>query len=66
MRDRNSPLGIQRLRSLGGGAVLNIANRARLDLTFAVPLTTLPGEPGKRDPRLLVSFSTGILPWSKN
>ncbi|SLK00162.1 Hemolysin activation/secretion protein [Novosphingobium mathurense] len=63
--DRSSPTGgAQPLHSLGGGLRSRVGGRARLDLAVAFPLTTLPGETGRRDPRFLVTYSMNLLPWS--
>ena len=52
-----------RLSSAGGGLRLNWGGRARLEAVVAVPLSTLPGETQRRDPRVLLSLTTNILPW---
>jgi hemolysin activation/secretion protein len=63
--DRATPTrGATTLTSLGGGVRSIIAGRARLDLSAAIPLTTLPGERERRDPRILATFSMNFLPWS--
>jgi len=63
--DRSSVTGgAQKLHSLGGGIRSRIGGRARLDLGIAFPLTTLPGETGRRDPRFLATYSMNLLPWS--
>lgn len=53
-----------RLSSLGGGVRIGYHNRARLDMSLAVPTRRLPGETRRRDPRFLLSLTTNILPWS--
>jgi hemolysin activation/secretion protein len=52
------------LTSAGGGVRASLGDQFRLDLTVAKPLDDLPGETRRRDPRLLVSFSSRIWPWS--
>jgi hemolysin activation/secretion protein len=51
----------QELHSLGAGARVDVAGRARLDLTVAVPINTIDGEPGKRGALFLLTLSTQIL-----
>ncbi len=53
-----------RLTSIGGGVRVGLDNRARLDMTLAVPVNTIAGETKRRDPRFLMSLTTNILPWS--
>ena len=53
----------QRLNSAGGGIRIDLGGRARIDMSGAVPLSTLPGEFKRRKPRFLVSISTTLLPW---
>jgi hemolysin activation/secretion protein len=53
----------QRLSSVGGGVRISWADRARLDLTVAVPTRDLPGETTRRDVRFLASLTANILPW---
>ena len=63
--DRIFPsVGPQRLASLGGGVRAAIGERARLDVTLAVPLARAGLETKRPDPRLLVTFTTRLLPWS--
>lgn len=52
------------LTSAGGGVRASLGGQFRLDLTLAKPLDDLPGETRRRDPRLLVSFSSRLWPWS--
>lgn len=52
------------LTSVGGGVRASIGDQFRLDLTLAAPLDRLPGETDKRDPRLLLSFTSRLWPWS--
>lgn len=56
----NNPM---RLNSAGGGLRIDLGGRARIDMSGAVPLSTLPGEFKRRKPRFLVSISTTLLPW---
>ena len=54
----------QRLTSIGGGVRAAYGDRGQLDLVLAVPLQRA-GILGERpDPRLLVSFTTRLWPWS--
>ncbi len=65
--------GSERLFSAGGGVRAAYGDRARLDLTFAVPLKKRPtGEEvggvfieRRPDPRLLLTFTTRLLPWNR-
>jgi hemolysin activation/secretion protein len=52
-----------RLNSVGGGARVNF-NRFALDAALAVPLTRVGFENKKPDPRVLVSLTTRLFPWS--
>jgi hemolysin activation/secretion protein len=52
-----------RLSALGGGARINWPGRMRLDLALAVPVNRIAGETRRRDPRLLATLTTSILPW---
>ena len=66
--NRNSPAGRdpEQLASIGAGARVGWSDRARLDLTLAVPLRHA-GPPGigtdAGDVRVLVSLTTRLLPW---
>jgi hemolysin activation/secretion protein len=53
-----------RLSSAGGGVRAAWGNRARLDLVLAVPLERAGLQAERPDPRLLVSLSTRLWPWS--
>ncbi len=53
----------QRLNSAGAGLRIGLAGQARLDLIGAFPLSRLPAETERRDPRLLASFTMNFLPW---
>jgi hemolysin activation/secretion protein len=65
--------GTERLFSAGAGVRASYSDRARVDLTFAVPLEKLPtgqavgGVAVERrpDPRLLLTFTTRLLPWTR-
>jgi hemolysin activation/secretion protein len=59
------PAGRQQLSSLGGGLRAAWGDRARLDLVFAVPLERVGLLAERPDPRLLVTFSTRLWPWSR-
>ena len=62
--NRNSLAGVdpERLVSIGGGARLTFAERARLDLTVAVPVESAGGI-RSGDVRVLLSLTTRLLPW---
>ena len=63
--DRIFPsIGPQHLASVGGGVRAAIGDRARLDVTLAAPLQRAGLETKRPDPRLLVTFTTRLLPWS--
>jgi hemolysin activation/secretion protein len=51
------------LNSVGGGARVNF-NRFSLDAAVAVPLTRVGFEDKKPDPRVLISLTTRLWPWS--
>ncbi len=61
--NKNAAGNPQRLSSLGGGARITLPGRARLDLSFALPVNRIAGEAKRRDPRLLATLTTSILPW---
>ena len=64
LRDRGA--GVQRSQrvvSAGAGVRLNLGLLGHLDLTAAIPLSTLSGEAGRRPARLLIAFTKTILPW---
>jgi hemolysin activation/secretion protein len=62
--NRNSPAGQdpQTVTSVGGGARLAWSNRARLDLSVAVPLRDA-GTVRSGDVRVLMSLTTRFVPW---
>jgi hemolysin activation/secretion protein len=53
----------EHLNSVGGGARVNF-NRFSLDTAVAVPLTRVGIEDKKPDPRVLLSLTTRLWPWS--
>jgi hemolysin activation/secretion protein len=55
--------GSRRLHSVGGGARINF-DRFALDASLAVPLTKVGILDEKPDPRLLVSLTSRLWPWS--
>jgi hemolysin activation/secretion protein len=56
------PFPRQELTSAGGGVRASLGGQFLLDLTFAAPLDKVFGE--KPDPRLLISFTSHLLPWT--
>lgn len=63
--DRLFPIaGRQRLASIGGGIRAAWGDRARLEAAIAVPLVRAGLQTEKGDPRLLLSLTTSIRPWS--
>jgi hemolysin activation/secretion protein len=64
-RDRlTAPVGPQSLMSAGGGVRAAYGDSAHFDVTLAVPLQHSGILGDRPDPRLLVSFTTTLLPWS--
>lgn len=63
--NRNAPAAFdpQRLFSVGGGLRSTLSDRARLDLTLAVPLRAAGLQTEVGDVRFLISFTTRLLPW---
>jgi hemolysin activation/secretion protein len=55
--------GSRRINSVGGGARINF-DRFALDTTLAVPLTQVGLLDRKPDPRLLISLTSRLWPWS--
>jgi hypothetical protein len=55
--------GREHLNSVGGGARVSFA-RFALDASIAVPLTRLGIDNKRPDPRLLISLTTRLWPWS--
>jgi len=62
--DQFAPATRDRLSSAGAGVRAAWGDRARLDLTLAVPLNRAGLQTERPDPRLLVSFTTRLWPWS--
>jgi hemolysin activation/secretion protein len=62
-QDRLFVVGRQELSSLGGGVRAAYGDRFRLDLMIAVPLERIGALTSRGDPRLLLSFTTRLLPW---
>ena len=56
--------GRDRLTSVGGGVRAALGDQARLDLALAVPLARAGLQAKRGDPRLLVSLTTSLWPWS--
>jgi hemolysin activation/secretion protein len=61
--DRPSNIDPQRLFSVGGGIRSTLSDKARLDMTLAVPLRRAGFQPQRGDVRFLISFTTRLLPW---
>ena len=61
--DRLPSIGRQELTSLGGGLRVAWGDRIRVEAMLAVPLDRTLFQPS-RDPRLLVSLTSRLLPWS--
>lgn len=59
-----SLLGRQELSSVGGGVRAAYGDKFRVELLLAVPLQRLALETERRDPRILLSFTTRLWPWS--
>jgi hemolysin activation/secretion protein len=57
--------GRSNLYSAGGGVRAAWGNRARLDLTVAVPLTRAGLLATRPDPRVLLSLTAQVLPWRR-
>lgn len=53
----------QRLASVGAGVRASYDNRFRLDVALAVPTKRAGFQTERPDPRLLISFTTRLLPW---
>lgn len=58
--------GSERMTSAGGGLRSEIGARFRLDAALAVPLEKVGLQTRRRDPRLLVTLTTRLLPWRAN
>ncbi len=61
--DRPSDFDPQRLFSVGGGIRSTLSDRARLDMTLAVPLRRAGFQTERGDVRFLISLTTRLLPW---
>jgi hemolysin activation/secretion protein len=53
----------QKLTSVGAGVRASYDNRFRLDVALAVPTERAGFQTERPDPRLLISFTTRLLPW---
>jgi hemolysin activation/secretion protein len=62
---RDAMDGTESLFSAGAGVRAAFGDRARLDLTVAVPLKRLDFQAERPDPRLLLTFSTRLVPWAR-
>jgi hemolysin activation/secretion protein len=63
-KDRLFAAGRQSLSSAGGGLRAAFGDRATLDVVLAVPLERAGLQTKRGDPRLLVSLTAGLWPWS--
>jgi hemolysin activation/secretion protein len=54
----------EHLRSIGGGVRALYGNRAQFDVSLAVPLVRAGLQTKTPDPRLLISITTRLWPWS--
>lgn len=61
--ERLFPIGRQELTSVGGGVRLAYGDALRAELLVAAPLDRTALQPD-RDPRILLSITTRLLPWS--
>lgn len=64
-KDRPGNIDPQRLLSIGAGIRSSFSDRARLDLTIALPTRAAGLQTRKGDVRFLLSFTTKLLPWGK-
>jgi hemolysin activation/secretion protein len=62
-RDRIFAIPEEELTSVGGGVRAAFGARFRLDLLVAAPLDRAPLQTRKRDPHILVTFTTRLWPW---
>ncbi len=62
--DAGTPGDPRRLTSVGGGLRASLADRARFDLTVAVPTKRAPFATDRGDVRILMSLTTRLVPWS--
>lgn len=58
------PLNPDRLWSVGGGFRFAFGSSVRADVALAVPLEETDLDPDRGDPRLLISLTTRLFPWS--
>jgi len=63
--NRDAISGSQSLYSAGAGVRAAYGDRFRLDVALAVPLKRAGLQTDRGDPRLLISFTTRLLPWSR-
>ena len=63
--NRDAMSGSQSLYSAGAGVRAAYGDRARLDLALAVPLKRAGHQTDRGDVRLLVSFTTRLVPWTR-
>ena len=61
--DRLFPIPRQDLTSVGGGIRAGYGDRFRIEVALVAPLDRTATQPD-RDPRLLISFTTRLWPWS--
>jgi hemolysin activation/secretion protein len=57
--------GSDNLVSAGGGVRVGFGDRFRIDASLAVPLKRAGLQTERGDPRLLISFTTRLLPWNR-
>jgi hemolysin activation/secretion protein len=57
--------GSQHLYSVGAGVRAAYGDRLRLDVSLAIPLSRVPLLDERPDPRLLISLTTRLLPWTR-
>jgi hemolysin activation/secretion protein len=62
--DQAETAGRDRLSSVGGGLRAVWGDRARLDLSIAIPAERVGIDNERPDPRLLISLTTRLWPWS--
>lgn len=61
---QNAGEGRRHLASIGGGVRAAFGDRAQLDVVLAIPLERAGLQARRADPRLLVSLTTRLWPWS--
>jgi hemolysin activation/secretion protein len=62
---RDALRGTESLYSAGAGVRVAYGDRARVDLTVAVPLKRAGLQEERGDPRFLLSFTTRLVPWNR-